>query len=185
MGINLLRRALLYFHAKGTVLEVGAGTGRNIGYYPSAIQKVVLTDSSDKMLLKAKEKLSKLSSDKRERYDVIVADAANLQYDDNSFDTIVDTFGLCSFDDPVAVLKELKRVCKADGKILLLEHGRSRSFVGLSSYLDKHSERHAMNWGCVWNRDIANIVESSGLEVDKLDTWHFGTTYYIVCRPSK
>ena len=185
MGINLLRRALLYFHAKGTVLEVGAGTGRNIGYYPSAVRKILLTDSSDKMLLKAKEKLSKLSSDKRERYDIIVADASNLQYDDNSFDTIVDTFGLCSFDDPVAVLKELKRVCKADGKILLLEHGRSRSFVGLSNYLDKHSERHAKNWGCVWNRDIASIVESSGLEVDKLDTWHFGTTYYIVCKPTK
>ena len=188
MGINLLRRALLYFHAKGTVLEVGAGTGRNIGYYPgpTTIRKIVLTDSSDKMLLKAKEKLNKMSVDERERYEVIVADASNLRnYDDNSFDTVVDTFGLCSFDDPVAVLKELKRVCKADGKILLLEHGRSNTFAGLSSYLDKHAERHAMNWGCVWNRDIATIVESSGLELEKLDTWHFGTTYYIVCRPSK
>jgi methyltransferase OMS1 len=188
MGINLLRRALLYFHAKGTVLEVGAGTGRNIGYYPgpSTVRKIVLTDTSDKMLLRAKEKLSKMSNDERERYEVIVADAANLQnYDDNSFDTVVDTFGLCSFDDPVAVLKELKRVCKADGKILLLEHGRSKSFAGLSSYLDKHSERHAKNWGCVWNRDITKIVQSSGLELEKLDTWHFGTTYYIVCRPSK
>ena len=188
MGINLLRRALLYFHAKGTVLEVGAGTGRNIGYYPGppTIRKIVLTDSSDKMLLKAKEKLNKMSVDERERYEVIVADASNLRnYDDNSFDTVVDTFGLCSFDDPVAVLKELKRVCKADGKILLLEHGRSNTFAGLSSYLDQHAERHAMNWGCVWNRDIANIVESSGLELEKLDTWHFGTTYYIVCRPSK
>lgn len=188
MGINLLRRALLFFHAKGTVLEVGAGTGRNIGYYPgpSTIRKIVLTDSSDKMLLKANEKLSKLSGNERERYEVIVADAGNLHnYDDNSFDTVVDTFGLCSFADPVAVLKELSRVCKADGKILLLEHGRSRSFEGLSSYLDKHAERHAMNWGCVWNRDIANIVESAGLHLEKLDTWHFGTTYYIVCRPSK
>lgn len=188
MGINLLRRALLYFHAKGDVLEVGAGTGRNIGYYPgpSTVRKIVLSDSSDKMLLKAKEKLSKLPHKENERYEVIVADAANLQnYDDNSFDTVVDTFGLCSFDDPVAVLKELKRVCKADGKILLLEHGTSKSFAGLAGYLNKHAERHAMNWGCVWNRDIINIVESSGLELEKLDNWHFGTTYYIVCRPSK
>ncbi|KAL3799422.1 hypothetical protein HJC23_013877 [Cyclotella cryptica] len=188
MGINLLRRALLYFHARGDVLEVGAGTGRNIGYYPSrsTISKIVLSDSSDKMLLRAKEKLLRMSDSERERYEVLVADAAKLKkFPDNSFDTVVDTFGLCSFDDPVAVLKELQRVCKPDGKILLLEHGRSKSYAGLSGYLDKHAERHAKNWGCVWNRDIDDIVRSAGLTIEKADTWHFGTTYYIVSKPSK
>ncbi|KAL7552822.1 hypothetical protein ACHAWF_016072 [Thalassiosira exigua] len=146
MGINLLRRALLYFHAKGNVLEVGAGTARNLPYYPgkSTVEHIMLTDSSDKMLLRAKEKLGDMSKDERQRFSVMVADAANLRgFGENSFDTIVDTFGLCSFDDPVAVLKELKRVCKPDGKILLLEHGRSKSYSGLSDYLDKHAERHA------------------------------------------
>ena len=186
MGINLLRRVLLYFHAKGDVLEVGAGTGRNIGYYPSVASKIVLTDSSDKMLLRAKEKLRRMSTAERSRYDVLKADAGNLHsFPNDSFDTVVDTFGLCSFDDPVAVLRELQRVCRPNGKILLLEHGRSKSYSGLSSYLDKHAERHAKNWGCVWNRDIDEILQSSGLKLEKLDTWHFGTTYYIVCRPSK
>lgn len=188
MGINLLRRALLYFHAKGDVLEVGAGTGRNLGYYPgeNTVRRVVLTDSSDKMLLRAKDKLKQMPVSERGRYDVLVADAGNLQsFPDNSFDTIVDTFGLCSFDDPIAVLKELQRVCKPEGKILLLEHGRSKSYEGLSSYLDKHAERHAKNWGCVWNRDIDKIVQSSGLQLETLHNWHFGTTYYVVCRPSK
>ena len=150
MGLNLIRRALLYFHARGDVLEVGAGTGRNLGYYPgkSTVDKVILTDSSEKMLLKVKEKLSNMSKNERGRYEVMEADAANLHtFADNSFDTIVDTFGLCSFDDPVAVLKELQRVCKPDGKILLLEHGRSKSYLGLSDYLDKHAERHAkVSW---------------------------------------
>ena len=188
MGINILRRALLYFHAKGDVLEVGAGTGRNLGYYPgkSTVNKIVLTDSSEKMLERAKEKLRYMASDERERYEVTEADAANLKsFGNNSFDTIVDTFGLCSFDDPVAVLKELQRVCKPDGKILLLEHGRSKSYLGLSGYLDKHAERHAKNWGCVWNRDLDQIVEDAGMKLEKLDHWHFGTTYYMVCRPSK
>ncbi|KAL7542347.1 hypothetical protein ACHAXR_012536 [Thalassiosira sp. AJA248-18] len=188
MGINLLRRALLYFHAKGDVLEVGAGTGRNLGFYPgkSTVKKVMLTDSSEKMLLRAREKLKKMPNHEIGRYEVMEADAANLHsFEDNSFDTIVDTFGLCSFDDPVAVLKELQRVCKPNGKILLLEHGRSKSYLGLSDYLDKHAERHAKNWGCVWNRDIDKIVESSGLKLEKLNNWHFGTTYYIVCTPSQ
>jgi len=70
MGINLLRRALLYFHAKGDVLEVGAGTGRNLGYYPgqSTVGKIILTDSSEKMLQQAKEKVGRMPSAERERY---------------------------------------------------------------------------------------------------------------------
>ena len=148
MGINLMRKALLYFHATGNVLEVGAGTGRNIGYYPSgSVKKITLTDSSDKMLEKANEKLSRMSITEKVRHEVLVADAGKLPFPDNSYDTIVDTFGLCSFDDPTAVLKELQRVCKPDGKILLLEHGRTKAYTGLSSYLDKHAERHAKNWG--------------------------------------
>ena len=184
MGINLLRRALLYFHAKGEVLEVAAGTGRTLGYYPgpSIVNKIIMTDNSEKMLLRIHEKLKKSEIG---RVEVVVADAANLPYLDNSFDTVVDTFGLCSFDDPVGVLKELQRVCKPDGKILLLEHGRSKTFSGLSNYLDKHAERHAKNWGCVWNRDISQIVESSSAIVERLDYWHFGTTYYVVLHPNK
>ena len=155
MGINLLRRALLYFHARGKCLEVGAGTGRNIDYYPLAsedddnqkVTKVVLSDSSDQMILRAKEKLK---HNTKGRFDILVADASDLNmFNDNTFDTVVDTFGLCSFDDPVAVLKEMQRVCKKDGqgKILLLEHGRSKSYQGLTNYLDKYAERHAENWG--------------------------------------
>ena len=61
--------------------------------------------------------LSQMSQDEKERYQLLVADAARLaQFSDDSFDTVVDTFGLCSFDDPVAVLKEMQRVCKPDGK---------------------------------------------------------------------
>jgi len=187
MGLPLLRRALLYFHAKGNVLEVGAGTGRNIDYYPSNVDKVVLTDTSDQMLLQARTKIQETtqSSEHTNKFQVFVADASTITtyYPPNTFDTIVDTFGLCSFDNPLQVLTELQRICKPNGKILLLEHGRSKSWQGLSNYLDKHAERHAKNWGCVWNRDIDLMLEEAGLVVDVLDTWHFGTTYYVVCRP--
>jgi len=186
MGLPLLRRALLYFHARGSVLEVGAGTGRNIDYYPSSptVERVVLTDASDRMLLRAREKLRDVDVG-GERFGVFVADAARVTdyYEEDTFDTVVDTFGLCSFDDPVGVLKELRRVCRPGGKILLLEHGRSKKWQGLSNYLDRHAERHAKNWGCVWNRDIDRMLHDAGLEVKTLDTWHFGTTYYAVCGP--
>lgn len=183
MGIQLLRRSLLYFHAKGTVLEVGAGTGRNVGFYPaSTVSRVLMSDSSDQMLSKAKRKLKDLTKDKPQ-YACIQADCESLDFPDQSFDTVVDTFGLCSYDDPVKTLNEMARVCKPDGKILLLEHGRSKSWDFISRYLDKHAERHAKNWGCCWNRDLDKILKESELHLESLTTWHFGTTYYIVCRP--
>jgi methyltransferase OMS1 len=183
MGINLLRRSLLYFHAKGVVLEVGAGTGRNIGYYPaSSVERVLMTDASDEMLAKAKKKLPAYSQG-NPQYACVEADGQSLAFPNQYFDTVVDTFGLCSYDDPVKTLKEMARVCKPDGRILLLEHGRSKTWYFISQYLDKHAERHAKNWGCVWNRDLDSIIGQSGLELESLHTWHFGTTYYVVCRP--
>ena len=77
----------------------------------------------------------------------------------------------------------MARVCKLDGKILLLEHGRSKSYDFITRYLDRHAERHAKNWGCCWNRDLDDLIEKAGLELETLNTWHFGTTYYVVCRP--
>jgi methyltransferase OMS1 len=185
MGINLLRRTLLYFHAKGTVLEVGAGTGRNIPFFPSTVDRVVLTDSSDEMLKQIQKKLIKLSPEQKKRFACFKADALKLDFPDDSFDCVVDTFGLCSFDDPIGVLREMARVCKPGGKILLLEHGRSKTWNALSEYLDKNAERHAKNWGCIWNRDLDAILRSSPLQLERVDTWHFGTTYYVVCQPKQ
>lgn len=187
MGLPLIRRSLLYFHSKGTVLEVGAGTGRNINYYPNTVDKVVLTDINDKMLFEARKKVRSLSLEDQKKFQLFVSDATNMKryYDNDSFDTVVDTFGLCSFDDPVAVLKELQRVCKPNGKILLLEHGRSKTWKTITNYLDKNAVRHAANWGSVYNRDLDQIIEDSGLDVENKLNFHFGTTYYLVCKPSK
>jgi len=183
MGINLFRRLLLYFHAKGTVLEVGAGTGRNIDFYGSC-DRVLMVDSSDKMLSEARKKIKAYPTEHLPKFACTVGDSSNLEdFPNQCFDTVVDTFGLCSYDDPVAVLKEMKRVCKPEGKILLLEHGRSKTWSFITDYLDNNAERHAKNWGCVWNRDLDEILKESGLKIDNLHTWHFGTTYYIVCHP--
>lgn len=187
MGINLLRRSLLYWHAKGTCVEVGAGTGRNLSYYPRQT-RVLLTDASDQMLQQAQQKIQGLqSAAERPRFAVVPGDAAHLDLPDQAFDTVVDTFGLCSYGDPGAVLREMVRVCKADGKILLLEHGRSHQWGWVTSHLDQYAEQHAANWGCVWNRDLDALLASvrDVLDVQVLHRWHFGTTYYVVCCPKQ
>jgi SAM-dependent methyltransferase len=96
----------------------------------------------------------------------------------------VDTFGLCSFEDPAAALQEMERVTKDGGEILLIEHGRGH-YDWLNNILDRNSHRHTARWGCIWNRDIEGIVREAGLEVKSMSRWHFGTTYVIVAAPGR
>lgn len=125
--------------------------------------------------------------------DARVADVSRSPFESNSFDFVVDTFGLCSFEDPVAALREMSRVCRSDaatdgsgrgvGKIYLLEHGRS-DWEWVSNILDAHAEKHAKRWGCYWNRDIEKIVREAGLEILQMSRYHLGTTYYVVAAPA-
>ena len=127
--------------------------------------------------------------------DARVCDAATAPFESESFDAVVDTFGLCSFEDPVAALREMSRVCRrkkkknagsgdapGSGKIYLLEHGRS-DWDWVSNILDKHADPHAKRWGCYWNRDILAIVREAGLEIESVARYHLGTTYVIVAAP--
>jgi methyltransferase OMS1 len=183
-GINLMRRFLLK-NAKGTVLEMASGTGRNLPFYPSSVKRVVMTDTSQEMLDVAK---SKVTDKHVQRFAFLNADSTHLDFlPDNAFDTVVDTFGLCSYDDPVSVLREMARLCKPDGRILLLEHGRSHSWNFVTQHLDKHAEQHAANWGCVWNRNLDSILDeaSDSFQVETIRKFHFGTTYYVICKPTK
>ena len=183
MGMSLLRRFLIG-NAKGEVLEVATGTGRNMPFYPSSCTSLTVTDASRAMLEVAvtigrqKECAAPVTLAVKTTAEGLVASMEGRQ-----FDTVVDTFGLCSFDDPVEALRQMQACCKEGGKILLLEHGKSSWLPWLTQILDKHVEKHAAKWGCVWNRDIMNIIEQSGLIVESKHVYHFGTTYYIIGRP--
>ena len=76
------------------------------------------------------------------------------------------------------------RVCKRDGRILLLEHGRSHYSL-INRMLDDGAEQHHRKWGCRWNRSIEALVHKAGLQVVSVSRWHFGTTYMIEARPGR
>jgi methyltransferase OMS1 len=105
-----------------------------------------------------------------------------------SFDVVVDTFGLCSVEDPVRVLRQAARLVKPEtGRVLLLEHGRppegSLGAWMLSERMDAAAPEHKKRWGCWFNRDIGAIVRESGLKVVSERRWHFGTTYVYELAP--
>ncbi|KAF9130315.1 hypothetical protein BGW39_003240 [Mortierella sp. 14UC] len=105
--------------------------------------------------------------------------AAAIPYPDQSFDTVIDTFGLCSFEDPVQVLKEMKRVLKPGGKLLLLEHGNSH-WGFMKDMQAKKLDRHVHKYGCYWNREIGQLVQDAGLKVVEQERSQLGTVYYII-----
>ncbi|KAF9301530.1 hypothetical protein BGZ74_006598 [Mortierella antarctica] len=105
--------------------------------------------------------------------------AAAIPYPDQSFDTVVDTFGLCSFEEPVLVLKEMKRVLKPGGRLLLLEHGNSH-WGFMQDMQAKQLDKHVHKYGCYWNREIEELVQEAGLVVREKERSQLGTVYYII-----
>ena len=100
-------------------LEIGVGTGKNFSYYPSGV-KISAIDFSHRMLSRASKKALKNNM----KVNILGMDTQKLAFPDNFFDTVFATFVFCSVTDPVMGLKELRRVCKPDGRLVLLEHMR-------------------------------------------------------------
>jgi ubiquinone/menaquinone biosynthesis C-methylase UbiE len=113
------RRERVLSGAGGKVLEVGIGTGLNLEHYPAGVDLVGI-DISEGMLARARRRAERLDTPvSLER-----ADVEALPFADATFDTVAATCVFCSVADPVRGLREVRRVVKPDGRVLLLEHVR-------------------------------------------------------------
>ncbi|MFA6052450.1 MAG: methyltransferase domain-containing protein [Methylobacter sp.] len=99
------------------ILEVGVGTGKNFDYYPKDA-RITAIDFSEAMLKQAALKKAR----KHANVELELMDVQSLPFADNSFDTVIGSFVFCSVPSAVKGLKELYRVCKPGGQVLLLEH---------------------------------------------------------------
>jgi methyltransferase OMS1 len=175
--------------AKGHVLEVAVGTGRNIPYYKTKqCATVTLLDSSGPMLAVAKRKWNDTHKEYFSRVffkQQSAIDPITPPYGaQDGYDTVIQTMGLCSTPEPVKLLQNLEASTNENGQILLLEHGKSH-YEWLNNMLDKTAPAHADEHGCWWNKDIGKIVEESGLEVVDMKRYNFGTTWWLQLKPRK
>jgi SAM-dependent methyltransferase len=151
-------------HARGRVLEIGAGVGFNISHYPAAVEEIVLTEPGAGLLRRAERRTAEIGRPVR----AVRAFAEELPLEDESFDTVVSTLVLCSVRDQDAALAEIRRVLKPDGEFLFIEHVRADD-----ERLARWQDRLERPWrvvamGCHPNRATLERIEAAGFEVEEL-----------------
>jgi ubiquinone/menaquinone biosynthesis C-methylase UbiE len=140
-------------------LEVGVGTGKNLAYYPEDV-RITAIDLSPRMLARARRKVAKSNLN----VDLQEMDIEHLDFADHSFDMVFATFVFCSVPDPVMGLCELRRVCKPDGRLLLLEHMRPHHPV-LGFLFDVFNPMVVRMMGANINRKTIDNIQQAGWQI--------------------
>ncbi|NOY59080.1 MAG: class I SAM-dependent methyltransferase [Calditrichaeota bacterium] len=165
-GFSVKWRKEIMAELYGNVLEVGVGTGKNIPYYPDDVH-VVAIDFSRNMLSRAKAKHE--SSAKNVSF--MEMDAQQMDFADNTFDCVLTSCVFCSVPVPVQGLKEIRRVCKPDGKIVMLEHVRSDGKI-VGPLMDVLNPIPLYLYGANINRDTVGNLRKAGFStIQVTDLW--------------
>lgn len=145
----------------GKVLEVGFGSGLNLPFYTNRVTHLYALDPSELGRQLAKKRIRHVSFPLE--FVHLKGDRFNLP--DDSVDCVVSTWTLCTIPDPLAALKEIRRVLKPGGKFYFLEHGLSpdRGVARLQNLWNPIQKWWA--GGCHVNRDIDRLVQDSGFKI--------------------
>ena len=168
-------------NVEGNILEVGVGTGANLPFYPDDIHLTGI-DFSSGMLKQARKKVNNLTLPYQ--INLIEMDAQQMDFPDNTFDYVVATCVYCSVPDPVKGLKEMGRVCKPDGKIILLEHMRSDKEV-VGKMMDLLNPVTVNMWGANINRKTLDNIKQAGLLIEQKEDLFYSIVRKLVVKPNK
>ena len=163
--------------AKGIVLEIGIGSGLNIPFYnKNNIEKIIGLDPSEELNFLA----NKVAKKNNIEIDFIISGAEDIALPDNSIDTILITYTLCTIPDLDNSMAEMKRVLKSDGKFIFCEHG-----IAPDQNIVKWQRRINPIWkaimgGCNINRNIPKIISDSGFDITNISEMYLPSTPKIV-----
>lgn len=165
--------------ATGDVLEVAVGTGLNLPHYPADIS-LTGVDLSDRMLELARERTREHGGE-RGQTTLRQADAHELPFADETFDTVVCTFGLCAIPDPDIAVAEMARVLRPGGRLILVDHVASTSrVIRVGQWL---LERVTIPLaGEHWLRRPLRQVQAIGLEVERQERFARGLVERVTAR---
>ncbi|WP_436637389.1 class I SAM-dependent methyltransferase [Microbaculum sp. FT89] len=171
------QRGLIVPQAEGVVVEIGFGSGHNLGFYRKGkVTQVVGVEPNVGMLRLADRNLAAAPVPVEFHQGV----AEDLPLETHSADTAVLTYTLCSVAEPARALSELRRVLKPSGRLLLLEHGRSDE-AGVARWQDRLDPVWTVcAAGCHINRPTRQAVEAAGFSIEQLDTFYLRGAPHVV-----
>jgi ubiquinone/menaquinone biosynthesis C-methylase UbiE len=151
--------------AAGDVLEIGFGTGLNLPHYTDDVRRLTLLDNAELLPGRVAKRINSCRAAKVDR---LITSAERLPLDDASLDCVISTLTLCSIRDVAAALREIRRVLRPDGKLLLLEHGRSND-PRVARWQDRLNPlQRIVACGCNLNRPIDRLVADAGFGAEGL-----------------
>jgi ubiquinone/menaquinone biosynthesis C-methylase UbiE len=163
-GMREKRREVLA-QARGRTIDVGAGTGANLGLFPENLERVAMAEPDPHMRKRLRAKIAESGAD----VELIEAGAERLPFEDDSFDTAVFTLVLCTVPDPAAALAEAARVLKPGGQMLFVEHVRSED-PGTARWQDRLERPWKLFAdGCRCNRDTVAGIEASPFTIERVE----------------
>jgi SAM-dependent methyltransferase len=180
-GLGAMRAELLAA-ARGRVIEIGAGTGVNVDLYGIAVEDLTLVEPDTHMAARLRARLQAgegahggetagagSGSGRHAPKHLVEAPAEALPFADDTFDTAVATLVLCTIPDPVAAIAELARVLKPGGRLLFIEHVRSRH-PDLARWQDRLEKPwRFLGDGCHCNRDTEATLSASVFTIETLE----------------
>jgi SAM-dependent methyltransferase len=157
-------RSSLVPRARGAVLEIGIGSGLNLPFYADRVERLIGIDPSHELLAMTRRKAARASFP----VELIPGSAESMAIADESADFAVTTFSLCTIPDPLAALREVKRVLKPGGKLLFAEHG-----LAPDAAVERWQHRLNPCWrtlagGCNLDRRIDALLTCAGFEIAEI-----------------
>ncbi|MAJ97883.1 MAG: SAM-dependent methyltransferase [Flavobacteriales bacterium] len=167
------QRKKVVHQAYGNILEIGIGTGNNIPFYDkSKVSKIIGLDPS--------ENLSKIAKIKSQKYNLKIEHLKNYAEDldlkDETIDSVLITYTLCSIENEEKSLSEIKRVLKPDGILIFCEHGLAPDYKisKWQNLLTPISKKLA--GGCCLNKNIYNLIQNNGFKFENINKMYIPST---------
>lgn len=151
--------------ARGVVLEVGIGSGLNLPFYTAEVTRLYGVDPSAELIAMAR----RMAEGVRFPVELLQQGAERIPLDEGAVDTVVVTWSLCSIDDPLRVLRELRRVLKPGGAFIFVEHGLAPD-AGVRKWQNRLTPiwRH-MAGGCHLNRKMDDLIREAGFTMTSVE----------------
>jgi ubiquinone/menaquinone biosynthesis C-methylase UbiE len=152
----------------GELVEIGFGSGSNVEFYPSAVKRVCAVEPSDVAWRLAAKRVA-ASTAVLQR---VGLDGQSLPLADQAFDAALSTWTICTIPDPVAALREVRRVLKPGGALHFVEHGLAPDLRVQKWQRRLEPIQKRMAGGCHLTREIPELITAAGFDIAELDAFY-------------